>query len=108
MPEILPTILALGSGVRRITWAGLAGGDTGAWVNVANAKQLIVTVEGTVTTFAFQGSNEAASANPRTLEDEDNTALTAAGIYKVKELPLTIRPNLTTGSGVTVSALVKA
>lgn len=104
MPERVPTILSLGNGARRITWAGLGSGDTGAWVNVAGLRSLTVTIEGTtVTTIALQGSNQAENANPRTLEDEDGTAITAAGIFKVKETPLSVRPSVTTGTAITVS-----
>lgn len=111
MPEIAPTMTVLGTGIERITWAALDGGDTGAWVNVAGAKEITVTVEieagGGLTTYALQGTNSPAGANPRTLEDEDGTAITVLGIYKVKEAPLSIRPNVTTGTDVTTRALVR-
>ena len=115
MPTILPTIIAVASGVDRITWSGLdgsvaAGADDGAWVNVANAKEITVTVEvetgGSLTTYAFQGTNSPAGANPRTLEDEDGTALTVAGVFEVKERVMSIRPLVTVGVDVTTRALV--
>ena len=112
MATILPTIAALGTGVRRITWSALDGGDDGAWVNVAAADEITVTVEvesgGSLDTYAFQGSNSPAGANPRTLEDTDGTALTALGVYRVKEKVGSIRPLVTTGVDVTTRALVKS
>ena len=110
MATILPTLEDVGGGTQRITWASLDGGDDGAWVNVANAKELTVTVEvetgGSLTTFAFQGTNSAVGANARTLEDEDGTALTVAGVFEVKERVASIRPLVTTGVDVTTRVLV--
>ena len=112
MAEIAPTDLVLGTGIRRLTWSALDSGDNGLWVNVADAQEIDVTVEveagGSLTTFAFQGTNSPAGANPRTLEDTDGTALTALGVYRVKEKVMSIRPAVTTGVDVTVRAVVKS
>ena len=112
MATILPTDTVLGTGIRRITWSALDGGDDGAWVNVADAEEITVTVEvetgGSLTTYAFQGTNSPAGANPRTLEDTDGTALTALGVYRVKEKPGSIRPLVTTGVDVTTRVLAKS
>ena len=98
MSVIAPTVDSLGNGFVRYRWAGLVTGDSGAWL-AAKLRDMTLTVEGTATTFAFQGTNDADGSNPRTLEDVDSTtAITAAGVYVIKEGPLLMRPLLTTGA----------
>ena len=99
MAVIVPTVEALGNGRLAVTWAGLVAGDSGAWANLKGYRDKTVTVEGTATSFALQGTNDADGGNPRTLEDVDaSTAITAVGVYVIKENPLLLRPLLTTGS----------
>lgn len=99
MAVIVPTAAALGNGRLAVTWAGMVTGDSGAWANLKGYRDKTVTVEGTATTFALQGTNDPDGGNPRTLEDVDfTTAITAVGVYVLKENPLLIRPLLTTGS----------
>ena len=99
MAVIVPTVEALGNGRLSVVWAGMVTGDTGAWANLKGYRDKTVTVEGTATTFALQGTNDADGGNPRTLEDVDaSTAITAVGVFVIKENPLLIRPSLTTGS----------
>lgn len=105
MATIAPTLRPIGNGRLEATWVLVANGDVGAPANFGHRSDLNVTVEGTITTFAFEGSNDQGFANPRTLEDTDGTAVTAAGIYTVKESPKLVRPKLTTGANVTVIAV---
>lgn len=108
MAEIVPTIEAIATGVLRVTWGPMEGGDAGSWVALSKFSDKTVTVEGTATTFAFQGSNDSLGANPRTLLDVDGTTLiSVAGHFAVKSNPLLIRPSLTTGTGVTVSLVAR-
>lgn len=112
MATIVPVMTVIATAVQLIRWPSLNSGDDGAWVNVASALDLTATVEveagGSLTTFALQGTNSLEGANPRTLEDTDGTAITALGVYRVKEKPLMIRPLVTTGVTVTVRVLAKA
>jgi hypothetical protein len=108
MAEIVPTIEAIATGVLRIAWGPMGAGDTGSWVALSRFSDKTVTVEGTIATFAFEGSNDPAGANPRTLLDVDGTTLiNVAGHYAIKSNPLLIRPNLTAGSAVTVSVVAR-
>jgi len=104
MSVIIPTIEAIKHNVLLVTWAGIEGGDTCLPVALSNFTDKTVTIEGTVTTFAMQGSNAQDFSNPRTLNDVTlaSPAITAAGIYTIKEVPLLMAPLLTTGSGVSV------
>lgn len=104
MSVIIPTIEAIKQNVLLVTWAGIEGGDSCLPVALSNFTDKTLTVEGTVTTFAMQGSNLQSFANPRTLNDValSPSAITAAGVYTIKEVPLLMAPLLTTGSGVTV------
>jgi len=96
-------VITTEGGATVITWGPIAGGDTCTPLALAGHSDKTVTIEGTVTAFALQGSNDPAFANPRTLNDINmTTAITTAGIFVIKEVPLLIRPLLTTGSGVTV------
>lgn len=99
MARIVPVVNALGLGKVEIIWDPIAGGDVCEVVALAGFPDKTVTVEGTITTFALEGTNDPASANFRTLTDVDGiTAITAAGIFTLKGNPLYVRPNLTTGS----------
>jgi hypothetical protein len=106
---IIPTLEAIKANTIRVTWTGVAGGDTCLPVALSNFPDKTVTIEGTVTTFALQGSNLQDFSNPRTLNDVNlsPSAITAAGVYTIKENPLLIAPLLTTGAGVTVSMVCK-
>jgi len=107
MAVIVPTLDSIGPGVMRCRWAGLVTGDSGAWANLSRWRDKTVTVEGTATTFALQGTNDADGGNPRTVEDVDaSTAITTAGIFNIKEGPGLMRPLLTTGA-VTVTVVGK-
>lgn len=88
-------------GARQVTWTPIAGGDTCTPIGLSGYNDKTVTITGTVTTFALQGSNDL--TNWFTLNDIDmTTPIDAAGMFTIKENPLWIRPLLTTGSGVTV------
>jgi len=107
---VVPYSLAQVGGALSITWPAittpatppLASGDSGAPVAAGGESDKTVTITGTATTFALQGSNDL--VNWFTLHNLDNadTPITAAGMFLIKENPLYIRPLLTTGSGVTV------
>lgn len=89
--------LSIGGGSLRATWATLSTGDVGAVLGADGYNDKTVTIVGTATTFALQGSND--NSNWFTLHDIDmTTEITATGIYTIKENPVWIRPNLTTGS----------
>jgi hypothetical protein len=98
MAVIAPTVLSLGNGFVRYRWGPMAGGDSGAWV-AARLRDMTISVEGTATSFAFQGSNSQDGSNPRTLQDVDGvTAMSAAGLFVLKEGALVMRPLLTSGN----------
>ena len=103
MATKLAIITAVGAGAVKIEWSGLGTGDDGDWVNTARFRKITAHVSGTATTFALQGSNEAAGANPQTVKDANNTAITGAGLHEVQQVPGSLRPLLTTGTAVTVT-----
>jgi hypothetical protein len=101
---VIPWVYTTEGGAGIYTWGPIATGDTCQPLAIPGHSDKTITIEGTVTTFALQGSNDPTGANPRTLHDIDmTTPITAAGIYTIKENPLVIIPLLTTGSGVTVA-----
>lgn len=103
MAEIVPTITNLGNGRLKVAWGPMVTGDVGTPFNPGHRHDKTVTIKGTATTVAFQGSNEQAFGDAYTLEDVDGTAITAAGIYTVEEHPALIRPLVTTGADVVVT-----
>ena len=109
MGRIVPTILDLGDGAKRLKWAGVAGGDICEPVSLVSRRDKTVGVYGTVTTFALQGTNDDdPTANLATLYDVDGTTLLNAtafasdALHVLKENPQFIVPLLTTGAGVDV------
>lgn len=102
MAEIAPTVEILSNRTTKVTWANLQTGDTGSWVNALNLQDKSVHIEGdTITTIAFQGSNENSKANPRSVKDVDGTTISAAGTHTIKEYVHFVRPVVTTGANVT-------
>lgn len=101
---VIPWVYTTEGGAGIYTWANINTGDTCQPLAIPGHSDKTVTIEGTVTTFALQGSNAPGGGNPRTLHDIDMTTLiTTAGIFTIKENPLLIIPLLTTGTGVTVA-----
>jgi hypothetical protein len=79
------------------TWEELSDGDVGEALGLAGHNDKTVTIVGTATSFALEGSND--GVNWFTLHDIDmTTTITTAGIFTIKENPVYIRPNLTTGT----------
>lgn len=72
-------------------------GNTGEPLGLSTRSDKTVTITGTATSFALQGSNN--GTDWFTLHDIDmSTAITSTGIFTIKENPVFIRPNTTTGS----------
>lgn len=86
------------NGALIVTWGALVTGDTGITLGLAGENDKTVTISGTATSFALQGSND--GTNWFTLSDigPAATAITAVGIFVIKENPKFIRPLLTTGA----------
>ena len=114
MATVTPTITYAPNGYRdlvQVVWAGLATGDDGAPVDIANWQDRSVQAEGTFggATVGVQGSND--GTNYRSLSDAASTAIaiTAAGIEQVLEIVRLVRPIVTggAGSGLTVTLLAK-
>lgn len=93
--------ITIRSGGILATWDACSTGDTGSVLGADGYNDKTATVTGTATTFALEGSND--NTNWFTLHDIDmTTEITATGIYTIKENPVWIRPNVTTGTSVVV------
>lgn len=97
------TILNDGYG-KRINWSGLANGETGDAISVAEFADRSVQVSGTFGsggTVVLEGSND--GTNWATLNDlqGDALSLSAAKIEGVSELTYQVRPRVTAGDGTT-------
>jgi hypothetical protein len=97
--------------VRSVTWATLVNGDAGdaCGPDLALWSDQTVQVTGTfgaAGTVVFEGSND--GTNWFTLNNPQGTALsfTAAGLKKVQEGALYVRPHVTGGDGTTAIAVV--
>ena len=110
MATILPTFLALGGNALRVTWAGMAGGDTGApfACNLQRAKTAMIrgTIVGAVT---IEGNNGGGAF--LTLTDPQGTPISyaVAATEEVLEGVAVIRPAVAAGGGasVTVDLIVR-
>ena len=110
MATINPTqsndVSALGS-AKQVQWVLPTTGDVGAPVRLDRYSISSFSVFGSaVTALALEASNDVdAPANWNALRDWGGASLAAvnaAGIYTPRDLPLWIRPRLTTGTNVTV------
>lgn len=110
MATINPTInndVSSHGAVKQIQWVLPTTGDVGAPIRVSQFSALSFSVFGTtITALALQGSNDVdAPSNWNALRDWGGTslaALAAAGYAAPRDLPLWVRPVLTTGTAVTV------
>ena len=99
-----------GGDVSVTVWSGMAAGDTGQPIVLAQFADRTVQVEDTFEgcTVTLQGSND--GTNWHTLMDPQGNALsfTAPGLEAVLELPFYVRPSVagTPGSGSIVVTLV--
>lgn len=101
------TTTLLGNDVYLVEWPALDSGEWGEWLQLPGYPYKTVQISGPlVTTVVMQGSNEDDGANPVTLKDIDgSTSINAAGIYTLKDNPLAVRPNVTTGNKVLVTMI---
>ena len=88
-----------------VTWASLANGDDGAWLQLPEFGDRCVQVSGTFGvggTVVFEGTNDTAIAGV-TLNNAQSgpLSLTAVGVKQVVEIPLFVRPRVTAGDGTT-------
>ena len=105
-PTVNNDISALG-GARLVTWVLPTTGDVGAPIRLDRYSISSFSVFGTtVASLNLQGSNDAdAPTNWNPVKDWTGTALgtvNAAGFYTPRDLPLWVRPVLTTGTAVTI------
>ena len=114
MATITPTFSRVDgdSGTVKVTWAGMANGDTGLPVYMTENKDRSVQVTGT---FGAGGSVRWEASNDETnyypLTDPQGNALdfTTAKIEAVTEVVLASRPRVTAGDGttaLTVTAII--
>lgn len=107
MATITPVIDAVGTRLLHVSWGPMEDGDIGEWAAIANLSDKTVHIEGTITAFALEGTNAPDGTLVRTVTDVASVPVTAVGLYAVRESPLLIRPNLTTGAGVTVRIIAR-
>ena len=107
MAEVAFTFAPIGHGLVKYTWASLANGDTGAWVDMGRYIEANVQVYGTFGSGGncqMQGTNESGTpSNPYTANDPQGNPLnigTAKG-EQVLEGPDRVRPSITAGDGTT-------
>lgn len=102
--SVLGTILA-------ITWSGLNTGDVGEAYPLGAVPDVAVQMNGSLGTFAFQGSCEVTPVNWVTLTNEAHTPITETGgarIEQVLQSPVWVRPNVSgAGAGVTVTLCIR-
>lgn len=122
MADVTPTFKVLGVGTVKITWAGIAGGDTGKWVNMAQYSDKTVHLFGdfSAETLTMQGSSdgpdegEVADAadvrSPVTLADPQGTAITATSDKgeAILENHQWLRPSMSGSSGGSMSVVIIA
>lgn len=111
MATITPTITYAPEGHRnlvRAVWAAMATGDVGSPVNLPSYPDGSIQFEGTFggATAAAQGTNEATPTNYEPLTDPQGNAISkaAAGIEQIEEIASWIRPTVTGGAGVAITA----
>ena len=108
MATIVPTLQAMDIGVLKVTWASLVAGDDGAYLTTAGWKEIILQIIGTATVFAMQGTHETGDKDtPVTLQDDQGTDITAAGVHVIVQTGGSIRPFLTTGDVTVIAELRK-
>ena len=112
MANIAPVVnrdISESGNVILVTWSLLTTGDVGLPFRLGKYSLSTFQVYGTtVTAVALQGSNDVtAPTNFAALRDWTGGslgALSAAGLYSPRDMPLWVAPTLTTGSTVTVAA----
>lgn len=98
------TLSTKGPGNNYIKWSSVINGNTGAAVQLSGFFDVTVQITGTFggATCTIQGSMD--NINWATLNDKQGIALglTAAGMKRVQEFPLYIRPSVASGDGTTL------
>lgn len=90
-----------------VTWAGLANGDNGAFIELPFACSLELEAVGTFGaggSMTLQGTNDKAAPSFGNLTAKSGTAvlaITAQGVRAANESPLVVRPAVTAGDGTT-------
>lgn len=113
----IPTIssdVSPGNAVRAVTWVGLANGDTGDWVRLAEWSGKTFQVYGVLGasgSVSIEGSNDISSpTNSAVLSNWQGTALTATalGFLTARDMPIWVRPHVTAGDGTTLLTVALA
>ena len=107
MATVDATIDRVGKDVCTITWVGMGSADIGEWVCILPYKQINAHVFGHVRTFALEGANNAGGTNPYPLQDREGVPIAGDGIFEVGQVPGFIRPNLSSGSHVSVTLVCR-
>ena len=93
------------------TWAAMAGTDNGAPFRLPCSADLTFQVSGTFggATVTFQGSNDGTTWHPLTQRTgTTNMAYTSAAAHACNETPLFVRPNITGGTGSSITVILAA
>jgi hypothetical protein len=112
MAEIKATVTYPRKKVARVTWSGLAGGDTGSWEFIPGYPDKTVHIYGTfgTSTVSIEGSNETVPANGAVLDDGDGQALSGISATKASVLQqgaANIRPVVSAGTGANVTVIME-
>lgn len=95
------------------TWAALGGTDSGAPFRLPCSADLTFQVSGTFggATCAFQGSNDGTTWHNLTQRGGTGGAAmtyTSAACHACNEMPLFVRPNITGGTGSSITVILAA
>jgi len=94
-----------------VTWATLGGTDDGAPFRLPCSADLTFQVVGTFggATCALQGSNNGSTWHPLTQSSgTSNMSYTTAACHASNETPLFVRPNITGGTGSSITVTLAA
>lgn len=110
MATINPTINRdVVPGVPLATWTGMTTGDVGGGVPIAYAADLSCQQFGTIggSTTTWQGSNDNTTWHPMTQRGStSDMAYTTASLHLAQENPAFVRPVVTGGTGVSITAVL--
>lgn len=96
--------------VQRLTWEGLAAGETGDGGQLGRCRQgMVVQASGTFNTetVTLEGSLDGVTWSPLTEDGTNAIALTAAGIALIYEPVGWVRPVVSAGAGVDIDIIVE-
>ena len=109
IPYSVTTLTAWKDKAHVITWASLANGESGQALEMTGAADRSVQVTGTFGSggnLRVQGSNDGVNWNTLTDPQGNDINITVSKIEQIMEITRYIRPSVTAGSGVSLTASI--